>query len=384
VRHVGLLGLVASIVLVGACVGTTAEPTLDASIVAAVAPACAGQAVAGAGALITDGHALNHVVVLDATGQPFEWSDWTPQEWWPSSTADAELVACVGQRADVQIEVCPYYGSDITRYAAIWPVSAVEPSTGKSVAKFDITANPRTCQRQEDASLTSLRGSVYEEDVQSYLAGLVEHGAFVRPSASPSSTLPTLPAEESAAPSPAVRVVNLSDALAAGSVVVSGTGGGLEKLGLDVTSKLDEVIELVVAAGTLFDPAAKGTQTMMVLWDEPIQLMPGETTSATLDVACVEMHQDQPTTDDTFTVSDAAPNPDLTLLLASPELADADGRVRQFAVWTITNDPKRKDYVPLGTSFDIFGSGPDDHEIAAIRALFDAAGIDTAKYRALR
>jgi len=63
---------------------------------------------------------------------------------------------------------------------------------------------------------------------------------------------------------------------------------------------------------------------------------------------------------------------------------DADGRVQQFAVWTITNNPKRNGYVGLTSGFSVFGSGPDDEEIDAIRHLFDMADIDMGKYRALR
>lgn len=377
----------ASVLFLASCMSTTPVPTMDSGVVAAVAPACTGQAVANAGAVITDGHALNHVVVLDTAGQAFEWSDWTPQEWWPASTADAELVACVGERYDVQIQVCPYYGSDVTRYAAIWPVQVFEPSTGRALARFDITADARACQLHEDASLTELRGGVNAQDVQSYLAGLVERGVFVPPSPSPSPSFADAtdkPEETTAVASAAPRVVTLREALVDGSVQVSGAGDGLERLDIEIKSQLDESIQLLVEAGTLLEPAAKRTQQMVVLWDEPIELLPGETASASLDVACVEMHQDQPTSDDTFTVSSAALDPDLKLLLAAPALSDASGRLRQFAVWTITNDPKRNGYQPLGTSFDIFGSGPNDEEIGQIRDLFEAAGIDVADYRALR
>jgi hypothetical protein len=96
------------------------------------------------------------------------------------------------------------------------------------------------------------------------------------------------------------------------------------------------------------------------------------------------MHQEMPTGDDTFRVLDDPPQADLVRLLQLPEFRAESERVQQFAVWTITNNPRRNDYVGLTSGFSPFGTGPDDDEIAAIRVLFDAAGIDIGKYRALK
>jgi hypothetical protein len=177
---------------------------------------------------------------------------------------------------------------------------------------------------------------------------------------------------------------NLRQALDEGLVSVDGTGDSLQSLDLEVSSQTDLSLELTIPAGTLLEPGAAGTQRMVVLWDDSVSLAARSTETISLDVACVEMHRDQPTSDDSFTVLEDEAAPDLALLLATPGLRDATRRVTQFAVWTITNNPKRNDYVGLTSGFDIFGSGPDDEEIAAIRDLFDAAGIDTGNYRALR
>jgi hypothetical protein len=123
---------------------------------------------------------------------------------------------------------------------------------------------------------------------------------------------------------------------------------------------------------------------MVVLEAQTVSLAAYATADVTLHVACAEMHQVQPTSDDTFRVLDDPPQADLVRLLQLPEFRDESGRVQQFAVWTITNNPRRNGYVGLTSGFDIFGSGPDDDEIDAIRELFETAGIDTDKYRALR
>src|SRR5450759_3075162 len=95
-RTIKSLGtFVAAAVLLAGCVSTTPEPTIDTTTIAAMAPACSKQPVAGAASLITDGSARNHVVMLDRAGAPFEWTEWTPEDWRPTSIADTELVACV-------------------------------------------------------------------------------------------------------------------------------------------------------------------------------------------------------------------------------------------------------------------------------------------------
>jgi hypothetical protein len=65
-----------------------------------------------------------------------------------------------------------------------------------------------------------------------------------------------------------------------------------------------------------------------------------------------------------------------------PDFSKQSFRVQQFAIWTITDNPTRKGYVGLGTF--VSGSGPSDAEMAKIKALFTAAGIDQKKYQALR
>lgn len=287
------------------------------------------------------------------------------------------------------VQVCPYYGSDITRYRVTRDVLVVEPSTGREVNSFSIVAEPRACRTTESASTTEIEGWIDHEVVAAYFTGLIEHGKYVAPASTPPS-VPGGPSIEPSSPgatvipSASAETVELRQALAAGEVTATGTGDGLERLDLDLTSKVDRPLEVTIEAGTLLEPHAKGTQTMMVVWGDSVELGPGATESVTLDVNCVEMHQDQPTSEDSFTVSTGSADADLTLLLAEPTLADATGRVRQFAIWTITNNPKRGDYVPLGSTFEVFGTRPDDEEIAQIRSLFVAAGIDISKYRALR
>jgi hypothetical protein len=59
-------------------------------------------------------------------------------------------------------------------------------------------------------------------------------------------------------------------------------------------------------------------------------------------------------------------------------------RVLQFAVWVVTDNPARHEFVSI-MNFETSRTGPpSDHEIENIRELFIHAGIDVSKYRAFR
>jgi hypothetical protein len=218
------------------------------------------------------------------------------------------------------------------------------------------------------------------------VVGLV--GAFLSGEldGSPRPTIPGAIATAPHAPTAPVEAtpvqVTLADALAEGLIEMQAAGVDLQELSLSLDSLADEPLDIVVPAGVVFEPASGSTQPMVVIRESVISLEPGGSTDWILDVACASMELDQPDEADAFAISTAATPRDLAALLALPSFADADFRVQQFAVWTITDDPTRDGYVGLG-SFG-FGNGPDDDEIAQIKALFEQSGIDTADYRALR
>jgi hypothetical protein len=392
IRFVTCLVFGLSVGLVG-CDSQPPAPTIDPGIVAALAPACSGNAVPGAGYVATSGSPLNHLVLLDSTGHPFDMSRWLPVEWQPTSLSDAEIVACAAA-APVRsvLEVCPYTGSDITRYEVMQPYEVVEAGSGRNLAFFQIVADPRECGATEEASLTELEGVIDAEMVTSHLIGFIEHGRFIDPDAPGASINPGKSSEpgqttkpgQTTEPTGSAEAVELRQALADSRVSVAGTGDGLQSLDLELNSEVDVDLDVTIEAGTLLEPRVNGTQTMVVTAQQVVYLVARGSATASLDVACVEMHQEQPTGDDRFHVLSDQPANDLLLLLAAPDFSEATGRVQQFAVWTITNNPKRNGYVGLTSGFDVFGSGPDDEEIAAIRDLFDAADIDMGKYRALR
>jgi hypothetical protein len=155
----------------------------------------------------------------------------------------------------------------------------------------------------------------------------------------------------------------------------------LQRLEITLASQVAQPLQLVIDPVTVFHPGAAGTQTMMTIARQVVTLAAMESKTLTLDVACAAMHLDQPGSSDQFGLDTAPSSSALESLLQVPDFASQTFRVKQFAIWTITDNPTRHGYVGLG-SFGIF-SGPSDEEIAAIKQLFVKAGLDPSAYLAL-
>lgn len=364
----------------------------DAAVAAAVAPACAGQAVAAAGGVTTASAAFNHIVVLDENGAEFGWTGKPSVDWRPPTLDDVELVACVqSEDTVVAIEVCRYNGPSTTRYSATREVRVVAARTGVELAKFSITNQPSPCPPVKSSDMPEITASVDWWEVEDHLESVVRTGVFVDPNPDaiwgPEETsAPGASTEPAWTPEPTIEVreVSLAAAVADGLVTVKAIGDSLQSLDLEITSKADEPLTVNIPAGTYFIPKRAATQTMVSTASTWVDLPAGETLDKVLDVACAQMHDDQPGESgksDTFTVRQTAAKGDLAKLLKSDAFAEAAFRVQQFAIWTITSNPSKSGYVRLG-SFGV-GSGPSSAELREIKSIFKDAGITTSSYRAL-
>ena len=175
--------------------------------------------------------------------------------------------------------------------------------------------------------------------------------------------------------------IEFRSAVAAGKVTVGGRGINLQQLEITLTSQVDQALQVVIEPATVFRPSAATTQPMTTLGAQAVTLAPREGKTLTLEVACASMHLDQPGSSDQFGLDTTPSSSALVALLKVPDFAGQTFRVRQFAIWTITDNPTRTGYVGLG-SFGI-GSGPRDEEFAVIRQLFVKAGLDPTAYLAL-
>jgi len=161
------------------------------------------------------------------------------------------------------------------------------------------------------------------------------------------------------------------------------TGRDLDWIDLVLESLTPDPLEVTIPIGTLFQAQSWTTQSMVVIQEGSVFLeTKGSEEPLTLQVACATMLRAIPGGKDQFTISREPVPDDLLKLLNLPAFQETRGFVKQFAIWTITDNPPRDGYRGLGY-FGV-GSPPDEEEMAEIRALFEEAGIPTENYQALR
>jgi hypothetical protein len=184
-------------------------------------------------------------------------------------------------------------------------------------------------------------------------------------------------------PTPRGLVIDLAEAEEKGLVQAEITGRDLNWIDLVLESLTPDPLELTVEIGTLFEPQTGTTQSMVVIHEGSVFLdTKGSKEPLTLQAACATMLRQVPDEEDKFTISKEPVPDDLLKLLNLPAFQETRGFVKQFAIWTITDNPPRDGYVGLGY-FGV-GSPPDEEQMAQIRALFEEAGIPTENYQALR
>jgi len=184
-------------------------------------------------------------------------------------------------------------------------------------------------------------------------------------------------------PTPRGLVIDLAEAEEQGLVQADITGRDLDWIDLVLESLTPDPLELTVEIGTLFEPQSWTTQSVVVIQEGSVFLeTKGSEEPLTLQVACATMLRAIPGGEDQFTISREPVPDDLLKLLNLPAFQETRGFVKQFAIWTITDNPPRDGYRGLGY-FGV-GSPPDEEEMAEIRALFEEAGIPTENYQALR
>ena len=207
-----------------------------------------------------------------------------------------------------------------------------------------------------------------------------------QPAADPAAGEPgTAEAEDPATPVvEELSGIGLRQAEAEGLVRFTVTGHDLAYISLTVESRSDDPLEVFIPAGTIFMAGSGYVQNMVVRTKQSLFLDgPGEEVAVTVPAACINMHRDVPQSGNSFSLAAEPASGDLRKLVKLADFQNEPFRTQQFAIWTITDNPARGNYVGIGSSFGM-GSGPDEQEMESIRSLFRQAGIDLAQYQALR
>ena len=166
-----------------------------------------------------------------------------------------------------------------------------------------------------------------------------------------------------------------------GMINTSIRGAGLQKMEISLESNLDFSIMVTIVPSTMFTTTSPTVQTMVARELREIILEPHVEISLELEVACANMTLDAPEPENLFNAAYPPTIPNLSKLVASKSYLEQESfRVQQFAVWIITDNPTRDNFVRLGSAVQAFG--PSQDEINQIKQLFVEAGISTDEYLA--
>lgn len=179
------------------------------------------------------------------------------------------------------------------------------------------------------------------------------------------------------------RRIDLQEAIALGLLTADVRGVSLESIEVEVSLKVEDSIELTIQPGTTFLAPSPDLQTMVVRHELYIFLEDRDEVSLDVDVACANMHLEAPEGGEVYSVRIEPPMDELRKLMGLTEFQDSAFRLQQFAIWTITDNPARGQYVGLVNASGEGGS-PSDSELETIAGWFVTAGIPLDNYPALR
>lgn len=170
--HIKRISLILLVLLLTGC-------TLNAraGVQITLAPICRGVLPADAASVESyEGSSIHPVVIASESGETHSWNGQIPDEWYPASVEEAQLIACIGLDKETEIQVCHYDGPDITRYRSETTVRLVEASTGQTIATTTLYGtDPRICRPIEAYQATGLKGDpVTFEQLQDWLHSFVD------------------------------------------------------------------------------------------------------------------------------------------------------------------------------------------------------------------
>ncbi len=159
----------------------------------------------------------------------------------------------------------------------------------------------------------------------------------------------------------------LLDLIAAGKIAAEVNGSNIERVSLHVLNLTDEPIRVHVPAGTFFASNDARAQSMVATSGDYVDLDARQAQSATVATACANLPLAIPNYENSFTIAQAPPQPDLLLVAPLINGASIPYAVRQAAVWIITDNA---DYDDLGV---LVNAGYGDLRGARVIVADDAA-----------
>lgn len=177
ITSIAVLSTMIIVALIGC--SCASDPCPDDLILDACSQVSSGQGIDQAADYV-EGPEPHPIVLLDLSGSKHHWTGKIPENWWPTSVADVELVALVGDQEGDAIQTCAYYGSDLTRWQYTLYVELREGKTAEMVDSITLYGTlPPICGEWKEASLRNKYGDqVSLDQLQEWLEKYVAPSAW--------------------------------------------------------------------------------------------------------------------------------------------------------------------------------------------------------------
>lgn len=145
------------------------------AILAALAPVCQGQGTPGAGAYSPGSGQTAHLVILDASGQPHEWTGLGDLDWRPNTLAEVELVACVGKPTIEHVRTCHYTrGGQLILKTEKLTVKVYAAQTGALISTSDFEGTTGGCPTTKQSSEKAHTEQVHSSMVMDWFRDIIQ------------------------------------------------------------------------------------------------------------------------------------------------------------------------------------------------------------------
>ena len=182
---------------------------------------------------------------------------------------------------------------------------------------------------------------------------------------------------------PEVETVNIVEALEKGLIEAEARGAGLEAVNVVVKRKLEKPLKVLVPVGTFFVNLGKA-QDMVATKDIVIDLTQRKEASYSVPSASANVDRDVPGSDSKFRIVVAPESEELRKLMEVIAREKPSTKVKQVAVWIVTDDitgGKLDSRYVSRPAFLPFGGSPaaSDEDVVRAISLVERAGIDVTK-----
>ena len=177
------------------------------------------------------------------------------------------------------------------------------------------------------------------------------------------------------------EVQDIVDALRAGWIEVSFSGGGIQAVHARIRRKVTHPITVRVPASSYFVAGNLASQNMVTTKNLTVQLVSEDWQAISVAAACADMPKNVPDGRETFTVERVPPHSELPKLIALLDKADVGFSTRQAAIWIVTNDASFAELGKLISKSWQTGATSraiQEDDVAQAMKIAESAGIDLA------